>query len=67
MILQSIKIKAIFLYINLRKVQGEVTSPMSLVIKLVLPITRAGFFKVSPRVKILWRVYFSEKHHRKDI
>lgn len=27
---------------------------------------RARFFKVSPRVKVLWRIYFSQKYHRKD-
>lgn len=28
---------------------------------------RAGLFKVSPGVKILWRIYFSQKYHKKRI
>lgn len=38
------------------------------VMKLVfLSKMRAGFFEVSPRVKILQRIYFSQKYHKKDI
>lgn len=76
MILQITKFKVTVLHMNLRKFDREVTCPMSLtsdmgregVMKLVfLSKMRGGFLKVSPRVKILWRICFSQKYHKKDI
>lgn len=75
-ILQIAKFKVIVLHINLRKIDREVTYPMSLTSDMGWRRELGSWFSyqrqemnslVSPRVKILWRIYFSQKYHKKHI